>query len=329
MRGTPKAASCQRAFAPPNWHLCRARSLSSLVGAPTECAYQGREEIIIANRGGRLAQSRRTVVGGVFVVLCAFVLGLVGAPTILAVADAAPVTDGYSASASEVAGRAYTVISPEMAAFLKRPDYSSPAALASSMSWPLYDGGTASNPYSFTGIRGDDSDTDAVLPAYTSARQEAAEKQIWAGIELGELPMDSEYGHCSNFVATVIINTLTPNFPTFTGAMNRWMRDPSNGWVVIGGSENYDPTMYQPGDVFLTRGSGHTFMWIGEHGRHEDVIAEAAFASDERTRTASLRRYPLDLSTGEDGLGRVYDVWRYIGDVGVDSAIVVPAHAHG
>ena len=195
----------------------------------------------------------------------------------------------------------------------RSPDYSGPAQLAISISWPLYAEGKKAHPMAYTGIRGDDGETAAVLPSYAEARLRAANQQKWSGKERGILQADRGFGNCSNFVSTIVINTLVPEFPTLAGEIHTWVTNPENGWQLVGTSETYEPSSYLPGDIFVTRAKGHTFMWIGEYGGYPDVVAEASFSSDERTRTGVLRRYGLNPQTGEDRSGRLYDVWRYLG----------------
>lgn len=134
----------------------------------------------------------------------------------------------------------------------RRPDYSGPAELALSISWPLHEDGKKANPMSYTGIRGEDGGTSAVLPSCAEARQRAASRQEWPGKKSGILPEDRVFGSCSNFVSTVVINTVTPAFPKFTGEMYDWVTNPDNGWQLVGTSKTYDPSSYRPGDVFLT-----------------------------------------------------------------------------
>ena len=193
------------------------------------------------------------------------------------------------------------------------PDYSSPADLAISISWPLYEDGTKIDPRARTGVKKSDAESTAVLDSYREARALAVQRQIWDGDPKGLLRNDEYFGRCSTFIATIVIDTITPNFAVPSLRMYPLMSDPSNGWVLVGTSETYDPSSYKPGDIFVTRGHGHTFMWIGNYGGYDDVIAEAGLDSAEKTWVGALRRYYMNPDTGLDGADRAYDVYRYEG----------------
>ena len=179
------------------------------------------------------------------------------------------------------------------------PNYSSPANLAISISWPLYKDGTRADSRSYTGVRRYDAESDAVLPAYRQARELAVKRQVWDDDPRGLLSNDELFGRCSAFVATIVIDTITPVFTQSTLRMYPWISDPANGWTLVGDTEHYDPDSYEPGDIFLT-----------------DVIADAALGNKAgtTTRVGALRRSIIDPKTGTDSKGRHYDVWRYAAD---------------
>lgn len=186
--------------------------------------------------------------------------------------------------------------------------------LAISMCYDLYNNGNSHNPLSETNIR---NDMDAIVPGYRSARTRALEIS-----RKNRLPTSTpedhplSYAHCSRFSGTLILNTIDPFFAAdLTMWQNDFMNAYMNGWVQVGNGEYYDPSWCKPGDVWITRDPGHVFVWIGDHGGYNDVIAEAAFNGMEtdRSRVGSMRRFYLNPTTGRDGSGRPYSAWRFVG----------------
>lgn len=197
------------------------------------------------------------------------------------------------------------------------PDVQSAVDLAIQLSTPLHGNGVRPDPRSFVNRDGVTRDDQAIASDdYLEAREDAIAA---ASAELNPyLPEQRTlvYAHCSQFLSTVILNTIDPMYPgDLTQHQYTYMRNPNNGWMQVGTSENYAPDEYHPGDIFLTRGAGHTFMWVGPYGGHPDVVAEASFAPPgaEQQRLPSLKRYSIDRNSGLDAQGRGYDVWRFVG----------------
>lgn len=194
-------------------------------------------------------------------------------------------------------------------------DFRGVVPLMLSMCYPLYGDGTQADPRALT-YPGND--IDAALPGYRAARARAIRIAMQNRVTYPP-PGDTRvgYSHCSRFSGTVIINTLDPLFAAdYTLWQNQYMADYRNGWVQVGSGETYDPSWCRPGDVWITREQGHVFVWLGQHGGHQDVIAEAAFNGINGeygySRVGSLRRYYLD-ANGQDHIGRPYSAWRFVG----------------
>lgn len=202
-----------------------------------------------------------------------------------------------------------------------RPDPSVQDAvdLAMKLSLPL-SREAKSNPLAYVN-RGDviRNDKTEASPEYKAARQTAIEAAEEAGNPFPPGVQRFQYANCSMFTATLILNTFDKMFPgNLTRTQIAYMKDPANGWVRVGSSDNYNPDDYAPGDIFLSRNPGHTFMWIGDYKGYSDVVTEAALAAKESPylRLPSLKRYTVDTETGQDSMGRTYDVWRYVGRTG-------------
>lgn len=209
-----------------------------------------------------------------------------------------------------------TAVTADAASASSEPDTQSAVDLAIRLATPLGPKGKA-DPKSFVN-RGDvvRDDRDLAGAYYRTERNNAIRVASAAGNPF--LPEEDRrrYAHCSQYMSTVILNTIDPMYPgDLTAHQYPYMKNPANGWVQVGTSESYDPSTYKPGDVFLTRGPGHTFMWIGEHGGYSDVVAEASFAAEDsaQLKLPSLKRYSINTNTGIDGDGRAYDVWRFVG----------------
>lgn len=197
-------------------------------------------------------------------------------------------------------------------------DYRGPAALAVSMSYPLYGDGTDPHPDCYT-MPNDD--REVALPTYKSGRQRALtiDAQITDQYPVpGIIPQG--FAHCSKFSGTVIRNTIDPTFPgDYTGWQTDYLTNPFNGWTKVMTAETYDLAHARPGDVWVTRDPGHVFVWIGAHAGHSDVVSEAAYngvnAEYGLSRVGSLRRFYLN-AQGLDHIDRPYDCWRFTGKPG-------------
>ena len=224
------------------------------------------------------------------------------------------------AMAQEVLSQLHKVLAPPAT-----PDYSSAEALAVSLSYPLYEpyqgNGTQSHPRAYTG--GGDNDQGLVHSSYIQARERAIEMTANAWNSSVPLP-DRAWANCSAFTATIINNTLDPNFPSnLVRNQYAYINKPENGWVKVGSAADYSPEKYEPGDIFITNGGGisalpgggggHTFMWIGDHAGFTDVVAEASFGR-KGSKVAKLPVLHINTVTdGTDKQGRNYEVWRFVG----------------
>ncbi|QZY53123.1 hypothetical protein [Leucobacter tenebrionis] len=204
------------------------------------------------------------------------------------------------------------------AALPKTLDYSSPADLAVSVSYPLYKGGRKADPRAFTG--GGPVDAEMASENYKKLKKDAYEIAKKAGSELPPWP-DESYANCSAFTGAVVIATIDPEFPgNLVRDQREYMSDPFSGWRKVGDSSDYRQEDLLPGDLFLTpKGTrlAHTWMWIGEHDGVENVVAQAAYGSEGNSgaRLPSLQIDPLQNSDdGTDGMGRSYEIWRYVGN---------------
>ncbi|MFT3942705.1 MAG: hypothetical protein QM705_02610 [Ancrocorticia sp.] len=229
-------------------------------------------------------------------------------------------TSPLIALAREVLAQLEKVLAPP-----STPDYSSPAALAISLSFPLYGPGEKhgkkTHPGAYTD--GGDNDQQLVRSSYKQARAHAIEMtaNVWNSSPAFE---ESSWANCSAFTATVINNTVDPTFPSnLVRNQYAYMSKPENGWIRVGPAADYRPEMYKPGDIFITTGGGlaalpeeeggHTFMWIGDYGGLSEVIAESAYGS-KGSSSAKLPALRVNaLKDGVDGRGRDYDVWRFVG----------------
>lgn len=210
--------------------------------------------------------------------------------------------------------------SAETLATAAKPDIASSVELALDLAIPLYGNGKSISPEAFVNYGGVvRNDQELASGEYLLKRMEAIRTAEAAGNPYLPQERRLRYAHCSQFVATVIINTIDPMYPgDLTKNQYPYVMNPNNGWQKVGTSETYTPKDYEPGDVFLTRGAGHTFMWIGQHGEYSDVVAEASYAPErsEQLKLPSLKRYSVDAETGLDSAGRAYDVWRFVGRTG-------------
>ena len=229
-------------------------------------------------------------------------------------------TPQFVTLAQEILSELHAIIAPP-----STPDYSSAAALAISLSYPLYgpskEYGEKSHPYAYTG--GGDNDQKLVSSSYKQARDRAI--AMTANTWNSSRPLrDRSWANCSAFTGTVINNTLDPNFPSnLVRNQYAYINKPENGWVNIGSAANYRPEKYEPGDIFISNGGGlsslpdeeggHTFIWIGDYNGLKEVIAESSYGSEGSTG-AKLPVLRINaLKDGTDSRGRDYEVWRFIG----------------
>lgn len=236
-----------------------------------------------------------------------------GSTTAVAIPSTAPAAEAPASSAPAL-GKAAGEPAPEVQEAVD---------LAIDLSFPLFENGRKAAPQSFVN-RGDRvrSDRNEASDEYRAARLAAINAGRQAGNELLPQNRRMRYAHCSQYVSTVVLTTLDAEFAgNLTVRQDEYLNDPTqgwmNGWVKVGNSQDYDPSLYRPGDIFLTRGPGHVFFWIGEHGGFDDVISDASFFAEkdsEKLRLPSLRRYFMKPESGVDSEGRSYDVWRYVGD---------------
>lgn len=198
--------------------------------------------------------------------------------------------------------------------------------LVESMCWPLYNNGKSADPRS---LCHPDDDRESATLGFRSARARAIKLAIKNRTPIpppGEV--SHGYSHCSRFAGTLILNTIDPLITAdYTLWQNEYLENPHNGWIQVGSSEYYDPSWCKPGDIWLTREAGHVFVWVGDHGGYNDVIAEGAFNGlDEKygkSRTGSLRRHYVNNATG-DNIGRHYSVWRYRGKPEIETYYQTP-----
>lgn len=192
------------------------------------------------------------------------------------------------------------------------PDYTSLVNLAISCSYPLYGDGKSHDPRANIPAK---DDLTVVLPAMRKARMAAIKKshEVFDHMPVvGDI--NGGYAHCSRTAGTWIRLTTDGTMPgDWTEWQNAYFEDWTNGWRKVMSSSTYDITKAMPGDVWVTDGPGHVFIWIGEHGGHSDVIAEASWWgwNNPGSRVASLRRYAIDGIA--DNQNRHYGCWRYFG----------------
>lgn len=209
----------------------------------------------------------------------------------------------------------------------KRPlptkaDFSSPAALAISLSYPLYKNGTAQHPGSK--IPGGPIDQELASDLYKQVRKDAWAKSVKYGSRAPAWYAEG-YANCSAFtgMATIIAEGGDPTFPGFhTNRQLDYVSDPANGWVRVADGSNYKEKQLEPGDLFITENEpagvmGHTWMWIGEHEGVPNVVSQASYASAASGAKALLPELQIDplrtSTTGKDKSGRSYGVWRWTG----------------
>ncbi len=291
--------------------------------------------MMIRSRDGSSPMTRfRTTMTAVLLSALLFIAGISSSPAMAVQAPhAATTTSGatpegtskpapFISLAQEILSQLQAMMAPP-----STPDYSSPVALAISLSFPLYgsskDYGAKAHPFAYTG--GGDNDQKFVRSSYMQARARAVE--ITKGTWDSSRPFaDRSWANCSAFTGTVINDTVDPNFPSnLVRNQYAYINKPENGWVKVGSAADYRPEKYKPGDIFISNGGGlsslpeeeggHTFMWIGDYKGLKEVVAEASFGSDG----SSIARLPSlhinVIKDGTDSKGRHYEVWRFVGKV--------------
>lgn len=193
-------------------------------------------------------------------------------------------------------------------------DYRGLIPLVEGMCYPIVaDNPTGFPPESETNVK---NDIEVARPAYRAARSRAIEIMTENRLPVptpGDIPLG--YSHCSRFSGTVILNLIDRTMAAeMTASQNAYFEDWRNGWVQVGSSEHYDPSWCRPGDVWVTREPGHVWVWIGDYGGYNDVIAEAQFNGllTQQSRVGLLRRWNMPAS-GIAANGRSYSAWRFIG----------------
>jgi len=162
-------------------------------------------------------------------------------------------------------------------------------------------------------------DVNIVSPAQRDLRARAIETALRVGSP--HPPAQDGHGgysHCSRFAGSVVIPMMDPLFPgDLTDVQGAYLADPRNGWERIG--DGTDRSATKLGDVWVTRSSGHVFIYVGEYGGFPDVIADASYGGgggEDGTRgnsyVARLRRWYIR-TDGRDVVGRYYYGYRYVG----------------
>ncbi len=192
-------------------------------------------------------------------------------------------------------------------------DFESLTSLSYSLSYPLGEDDSRPNPDSYT--QGGNSDVLKTLDSYRLAKYKAY--YIAKAHDNSSLPLlETSFANCSAFTATVIINTLDPDFPgNYVRNQRDYVNGTEDGWVKVARGENYNKNKLRAGDVFISRESnrpGHTWIWLGMINGVDSIVAEASYGpkGSATAHLPSLRVVPLD-SQGRDSQGRTYDIWRY------------------
>lgn len=203
----------------------------------------------------------------------------------------------------------------------KRPladsaDFSSLKSLAVSLSYPLYNKGRETHPAAFTG--GGDNDIRLASSAYKGAKHKA---HLLAVSRNSQFPPSNtrNYADCGAFISTIINTFVDSNFPGLLVWRQRaYLEQPSNGWKKISVVGDYDPASLRTGDIFVSKRStvsDHAFMWLGNVGGFENVIAQAAYAppGSSFAHLPALRVNEIGPKES-DSQGRRYEVWRFFGE---------------
>jgi len=153
---------------------------------------------------------------------------------------------------------------------------------------------------------GDQMGTSKAKPEYVTAKDKA--QQI--GSKDG---MPSLYASCDRAVATVVINTMDPNYPWGNIVTQRkYAESNPNKWKKYSNLSEA-----KPGDVWITKpghdGGGHTVMYLGTING-QDMIMHASYSQRGNSRVAALQpraSYISDAMTDKSGRG--YYGFSYVG----------------
>lgn len=192
-------------------------------------------------------------------------------------------------------------------------DYTNVISLATTLAYPTYQDGEEIHPAAYTG--GGQVDQTLASDSYTAAKVRANQKATQANNPISPATKRN-FADCGAFVATVIINTIDPDFPgLLVRKQQAYLEDPGNGWDKVASKSNFDPDTLKPGDLFVAvqdEVADHTWIWLGEHDGKKNLIAQASYGP-EGSRLAhlpALKTIPIDPGQ-PDSLNRYYDVWRY------------------
>ena len=110
------------------------------------------------------------------------------------------------------------------------------------------------------------------ISAYTSAYNSAANSFV--------SNHDCKGDDCGVFVLITMRNSgWEPNYPNQrTGGQYEWLNNPANGWEDVTNKikSNADA---KPGDVIITRGTGHVLMYVGDIEGFGSKMASASYCS--------------------------------------------------
>lgn len=195
------------------------------------------------------------------------------------------------------------------------PDFANLKSFTVSLSYPLYRNGRETHPAAFTG--GGDNDIRLASDAYKRAKLQAHQMAVRKNSQVPP-SYERNFADCGAFIATIINTYLDPKFPGLLVRRQRaYLEQPSNGWQQISVDGDYDPTALKTGDIFVSTksaNSDHAFIWLGKVDRHDNVIAQAAFAplGSPFAHLPALRANEIGPKAA-DSQGRQYEVWRFVG----------------
>lgn len=192
-------------------------------------------------------------------------------------------------------------------------DYTNAISLATSLAYPAYQGGEDIHPAAFTG--GGRVDQIMASDPYTAAKVRANRKATQVKNPIPPA-MKRNFADCGAFVATVIINTIDPNYPgLLVREQKDYLEQPKNGWTKLASKSRFKPDALEPGDVFVAVQDGaadHIWIWLGDQNGERNLIAQASYGPDgsRLAHLPALKTMPI--APGQpDNLGRYYDVWRH------------------
>lgn len=148
--------------------------------------------------------------------------------------------------------------------------------------------------------------TSKAKPEYVAAKDKAQEIGSKDGLP-------SLYASCDRAVATVVINTMDPQYPWGNIVVQRkYAESNPNKW-----KKYTSLSEAKPGDVWITReghdGGGHTVMYLGTING-QDMIMHASYSQRGNSRVAALQpRADYISDTLTDKGGRSYYGFTYIG----------------